>query len=485
MTLLLDPPAAQPRVATRASRALGSLPACAVLLDLVLIVATCLVAVLARGGLEVLEPASGVPHSLAVTGPLLVATWLIALALVGSHQREIFGAGSDEFKRVVRGSTITAAAVGITCYLAKYDLSRGFFILAFAVGVPMLLVGRVALRVALRSARSRGALAERVLLSGTAVHVDEIATVLAREAYLGYRVVGALTDDGHQFTPGGVPVVGHVDDVHHAVRELDADVLFMADNSFGSSARLREIVYDLESDDVAVLVAPGVADISGRRVKMRPTGGLPLIHIEKPQTAGATRWAKRSFDVVGASMLLLAFAPILAMAAFRIWSHDRGPVFYSHTRVGKDGVGFGCLKFRTMVQNADALHAELVAAQGCDELLFKVKDDPRVTRPGRWLRKYSLDELPQLLNVLRGDMSLVGPRPQVAGEVALYRGHMQRRLLVRPGMTGLWQVSGRSDLSPEEAMRLDLFYVDNWSMVQDLAILMRTWKAVVGSHGAY
>ena len=169
---------------------------------------------------------------------------------------------------------------------------------------------------------------------------------------------------------------------------------------------------------------------------------------------------------------------MLAYSALRIWAHDRGPVLFSHTRIGKDGREFGCLKFRTMVANAEALVAELRAEAGADALLFKMKDDPRITVPGRWLRRFSLDELPQLVNVLRGDMSLVGPRPQVAAEVAHYEGGMSRRLLVRPGMTGLWQVSGRSDLTLEEAMRLDLFYVDNWSMVQDLAILGRTLGAV-------
>ncbi|WP_139977480.1 sugar transferase [Nocardioides litoris] len=485
MTLIADVRAARLDDVRRRSLALRTLPLVAAALDTLLLAVACLVAAELRGVLDVLDPADAAPPSLPATATMFAGVWLAALVALGAHQRDVFGAGSDEFKRVARAGLLTAALVGIGCYLAKYDLSRGFFVLALVVGVPLLLTGRVGLRVAVRRSRRAGALRERVLLAGTPAHVDEIATVLRRDTYLGYEVVGALTNDHHHLTPGGVPVVGHVDHVLATVRDVQPHVLFVADNLVGGSERLREIVYDLEDDDVAVVVTPGMADIDGRRVKVRPAGGVPLLHIEKPRTADATRWAKRTFDVVGASLLVLAFAPLLAFAAWRVRRHDGGPVFYSHPRVGKDGVTFGCLKFRTMVEDAAALQDELVAAQGASALFFKVKDDPRITHPGRWLRKYSLDELPQLFNVIRGDMSLVGPRPQVAGEVALYRGHMQRRLLVRPGMTGLWQVSGRNDLSVEEAMRLDVFYVDNWSMIQDLAILARTLRAVVRSDGAY
>jgi exopolysaccharide biosynthesis polyprenyl glycosylphosphotransferase len=328
---------------------------------------------------------------------------------------------------------------------------------------------------------------QSVLLTGTPQHVDEIARVLARETWLGYQVAGVLTNDDSMAgqTPGGLPVVGHSVDVRAIVERLRPDVVFFADSSLGSSAAMRDVVWDLEKTHTQVVVAPSVADISGERVRVRPVGGLPLIHIEKPRALRASRWAKRSFDVVGSAALLFVFSPVLAYAALSVWAHDRGPVLFSHTRIGRDGREFGCLKFRTMVTDAESLLAELRAEAGQDALLFKIKDDPRITAPGAWLRRFSLDELPQLVNVLRGDMSLVGPRPQVADEVALYRGGMARRLLVRPGMTGLWQVSGRSDLSPEEAMRLDIYYVDNWSMVQDLTILVRTLRAVVGSRGAY
>jgi lipopolysaccharide/colanic/teichoic acid biosynthesis glycosyltransferase len=189
--------------------------------------------------------------------------------------------------------------------------------------------------------------------------------------------------------------------------------------------------------------------------------------------------------VVGSLALLTAFAPLFAVAALWIKPHDRGPVLFAQERAGRDATTFRCLKLRTMVVDAEARLAELHAQTGYDGGLFKLADDPRVTRPGRWLRRYSIDELPQLVNVLRGEMSLVGPRPPLPTEVAQYERDTTRRLRVRPGMTGLWQVSGRSDLAFDEAVRLDLYYVDNWSMVQDLAILFRTLGAVLGSRGAY
>ena len=214
-------------------------------------------------------------------------------------------------------------------------------------------------------------------------------------------------------------------------------------------------------------------------------GGLPLIHIEPPTWSDASRWGKRTFDLVGSSLLILAFAPLLAFTALQVKAHDRGPVFFRQIRTGKDGEAFSCLKFRTMCVDAEARLAALHAQTGYTGGLFKMQDDPRVTRPGRWLRRFSIDELPQLFNVWRGDMSLVGPRPPLPIEVEKYDADASRRLHVRPGMTGLWQVSGRSDLTYAEAIRLDLYYVDNWSMVQDLAILTRTLGAVLASRGAY
>jgi exopolysaccharide biosynthesis polyprenyl glycosylphosphotransferase len=470
------------------NRALRFLPSTALTLDLLVITLSLGLAMLARDRLDVFNRSTqNVGDMLGATGPLIIVGWLISIALAGGYQKDVFGAGTDEYKRILSSAFVTAGLIGVGCYLAKFSLSRGFFLMLFLLGIPSLMLGRFLLRRALYQARVRGALLQRTIIVGDAGHVDEIAGVLRREGWLGYQVVGALTPARHheEETPSGVPVLGASEHLLTRVEELNPDVIFFAAGALGSGSEMRKVVWDLEAHDVQVVIAPSVTDISSERVKVRPVGGLPLIHIGKPRTLQASRWAKRTFDVVGSLGLLVLFSPVFAFAMVRIKLHDRGPVFFNQTRVGRDGVEFQCRKFRTMVVNAEELLAELHAQAGYAGGLFKMKDDPRITGPGTWLRRYSLDELPQLLNVLRGEMSLVGPRPPLPREVAEYEADAERRLRVRPGMTGLWQVSGRSDLSYAEAIRLDLFYVDNWSMLQDLTILARTFHAVFGSRGAY
>ncbi len=426
------------------------------------------------------------PHVLLVA-PTVVAGWVGAIALLGGYDRAVFGAGTDEYRRIMNSAFVIAAFIGITCFLLRIRLSREFFLLSIALGSLLLALGRSSLRRIVITMRKRGALLHRVLIVGTEAHIDEVASVLARESWLGYDVIGALTPAGARSrTAGGVPVLGDARGVGAAVHEAHADIVFLAGGAVESAARLRQIAWELEHTHAQLVLAPSLTDVSRERIRVRPVGGLPLLHLEKPRAANAAKRAKRSFDAVGSLLLIIAFSPILLAAAFEVWRHDRGSIIFKQERIGRHGEPFKCWKFRTMVVDAEARLAALHQEQGLQAGVFaKIKEDPRVTRPGRWLRRLSLDELPQLLNVLKGDMSLVGPRPQVAHEVALYDEAMSRRLHVRPGMTGLWQVSGRSDLSLSEAIRLDLYYVDNWSMVQDLAILARTFGAVVGSRGAY
>lgn len=420
-----------------------------------------------------------------VIGPLLIIGWVLLNAVFGTYRRDEFGEGTEEFKRVFHASMYAAGFLGIGCYLVHHQLSRGFFVMTFVLGVPALLVGRLMLRRSIRSMRVRGHLRQRVVIAGGPSHVDEIAAVLARESWLGYHVVGALTPAAHQAraTASGIPVIGDAEDPAPAVG--DADVLFLTGGTPRSADDLRQIVWDLEQHHVQLVVAPSVTDLAGDRVKIRPMAGLPLVHLAAPRWSRASGWAKRSFDLLGSSLLILLFSPLLLLAALRIRMYDGGPVLFRQIRIGRDGEAFRCLKFRSMVVDADSKITELQADMGADALLFKMKDDPRITPPGRWLRRFSIDELPQLFNVFRGHMSLVGPRPQVAAEVAMYDDAMRRRLHVRPGMTGLWQVSGRNDLTVEEAIRLDLYYVDNWSIAQDLSILVRTLGAVASAKGAY
>ncbi|MCD2119643.1 sugar transferase, partial [Rhodococcus pyridinivorans] len=241
-------------------------------------------------------------------------------------------------------------------------------------------------------------------------------------------------------------------------------VVVTATETLGSDG-LHDLVWQLEPLETDLVVATGVVDVAGPRIEMRPVAGLPLIHVEKPSYHGAKRSGKRIFDLAFASAALVVLAPVFAVVALLIKLEDRGPVFYKAERIGLDGEPFGMVKFRSMVTNADKMVDRLLAQNEGAGPLFKMKDDPRVTRVGRVMRRFSIDELPQFLNVIRGEMSVVGPRPPLRREVEAYDGRVKRRLLVRPGVTGLWQVSGRSDLSWDESVRLDLSYVENWSMV--------------------
>ena len=466
---------------------LRTLPVTAASLDAAVIAGSLFVAALLRAHIRIFDISAAVPD-VRGTGALIAVGWVAMIAHRGGYDRDLFGAGVDEYKRVVLASALTAGVVGIACYLAKYQLSRGFYLLAFAVGVPALLLGRWLLRKTLQRARTQGHFRQRVLLVGSADSVDDVAHVLQRETWLGYEVLGALTPSTELVveTQSGVPVIGNADEAAALAVDAGADLVLFAGGGT-SSKEMRRHLYALESANVHVVVVPGMTDIARERVSMRPVAGLPLVYLRGPSTLAASRWAKRTFDVVGSVALLLAFAPLLAFLALKVRSHDGGPVLFRQERVGRDGRTFPCLKFRTMGTDAEERLAELVEQLAYDAAngLFKMKDDPRITRPGRWMRRYSLDELPQLWNVLRGDMSLVGPRPPLPVEVASYDVTATRRLRVRPGMTGLWQVSGRSDLSWSETVRLDVYYVDNWSMLQDLTILARTARAVVASSGAY
>ncbi len=463
------------------SRTLSFLRLAAVGADVVCIVTTLAIAGLARDVLPFFAPSSlDYAPRLVQAGPFVALTWVALIALLGGYERTIFGAGTEEYKRVLNASFATSALIGIGCYLARFQLSRGFFLLSLVTGTGLLVAERYAVRRAVKVARARGFLQQRVLIVGTEAHVDEVAGVLARESWLGLDVVGALTaHPTGATTRRGVPVIGAASSTVACALAIRADVVFMAGGAVDSGSELRQIAWALESTSTQVVLAPSITDVARERIKVRPVGGLPLIHLEKPRSASVAAHAKRVFDVTCSVALIVVLGPVFLLAAYQVWRCDHGPVLFRQERIGRNGSPFHCLKFRTMVTDAED---RLVTARSP---FVKSKHDPRVTRPGHWMRRYSVDELPQLFNVIRGEMSLVGPRPQVAHEVALYDDAMARRLRVRPGMTGLWQVSGRSDLPLTEAIRLDLYYVDNWSMVQDLAILVRTFGAVLSARGAY
>jgi exopolysaccharide biosynthesis polyprenyl glycosylphosphotransferase len=422
-----------------------------------------------------------------VVSAVVVAVWVAALEAVGSRHYRVIGTGSTEFKAVLQSALVVLLLICLANFAFKLDVSRRFVLLAVPLGLLALLVSRILWRRWLSLHRSRGLLSSRVLLVGSGETAAHIAAELRRHSDAGYHVVGVLVTDRRESILGlsGLPAFSSVEDLLRAVSECRADTVFITDGHNLPPARLRELSWSLEPGRQHLVMAPSLTDIAGPRIHARPVAGLPLVHVETPRYEGANRFLKRAFDiVVSLSLLLLLSVPLLVVALL-IVTTSKGGVLFAHERIGKRGRPFKMLKFRSMVADADAQLAALLRAQGNgDRPLFKVTDDPRITRVGGFLRRYSIDEIPQLINVLRGEMSLVGPRPQVAKEVALYDNAAARRLFVEPGMTGLWQVSGRSNLDWDESVRLDLYYVENWSLTADLSIMARTVRAVLAKDGA-
>ncbi len=419
--------------------------------------------------------------------PWMVLAWLVILGAHGAYAVRAMGTGPNEFRAVAQASLVTAGMVGMFCYLVQLPLSRGFVLVSFAIGTPLLLAERYAVRKYLHLLRVQGKMLHRVVAVGGPSGIAEIVDVLDRERYTGYQVVGACLPVGAPFDQPDlpVPVVGDTADVRRICEGIGADTVLVARGGYDSSRELRRIAWALEGSDVDLVVVPSLTDIAGPRISMRPVAGLPLLHVEQPQAGEAGGLAKRIFDVAVAAVLLLLLSPLMLAVAALIKLHDGGPVLFRQARVGRTGEPFGMLKFRSMVVDAEHQLSSIARFNESDGVLFKIREDPRITPVGKWLRRYSLDELPQLFNVLRGEMSLVGPRPPLQSEVEKYHDDVHRRLLVRPGVTGLWQVSGRSNLSWNETVRLDLYYVDNWSMLTDLVIMAKTVRAVFGSAGAY
>jgi exopolysaccharide biosynthesis polyprenyl glycosylphosphotransferase len=417
---------------------------------------------------------------------VVVGLWLVVLIAMRAYSSQNFAVGYGEFQLIATASGLSLGVTGFAAYVVQMNLSRGFLLFVFLIGVPLLLLVRYLERSFLSHLRTRGKLRRRAIIVGSASAVDELHRVLRRESWTGYDVLGAcLPETAADDASLDLPALGFVGNVRQVVTAENADTVIVAGGGYSSSQDLRRLAWGLEGLKVDMLVAPALTDVAGPRVRVRNVAGLPLVHIAEPSIDEARGFWKRAFDVAVASLGLLFISPLLLLIALAIKLDDGGPIFFRQERVGVLGHRFRMVKFRSMTTDAEAVMARLTEQNECDGTLFKMKRDPRITPVGRLLRKFSLDELPQLFNVFRGQMSLVGPRPALPVEVETYADHVSRRLLVPPGMTGLWQVSGRSDLSWEESVRLDLYYVDNWSMMNDLVIMLKTVKAVALSSGAY
>ncbi len=423
-----------------------------------------------------------------VTAPAIILLWTALLSGFRTRDPRIAGVGGDEYRRLVTASLVAAAAVAVIAYAARLDIARGYVAIAFPLGLVLLALGRKVVRTVVARRRAQGRQLLDVLLVGDLEDVRYVGRRIAAAPAAGYRVAAVVTDCaavGTEVALGGgtSEVVGGIDDVLDVATSTGVAAVVVAGAIPGGHERLRRLGWQLEGCGVELVVSSPLADIAAGRVHERPVDGLPLMHVETPDYR--CRRGKRLLDVVGATIGLVVLSPLLVAVALVIRLDDGGPVFFRQRRVGRGGQEFSILKFRTMCVDAESRIAELAAANEGSGPLFKLQRDPRVTRVGAFLRRTSLDELPQLWNVLTGSMSLVGPRPALPSEVAVYEDFADRRLLVTPGMTGLWQVSGRSDLDWVEGVRLDLHYVENWSFVHDLVILARTIPSVLRSRGAY
>ncbi|KQQ21258.1 sugar transferase [Rathayibacter caricis DSM 15933] len=431
-----------------------------------------------------------------VVSVVLSIAWLLALQVFDTRDRRIIGTGYVEYRRIVDSTIWLFGIVAIVAYLLQIQLARGYIITALPAGILLICVGRLVWRSWLTRERKQGRSANQVVLLGSRASVLHTARELRRGTEAGYKLVGAVST-----SPGGADALHGeteldglavhsftgIDGVRAVMDATGADTVVVTSSDELAPQRIRELSWTLEPGREHLVVAPSLTDIGGPRIHTRPVAGLPLIHVETPRFDGRQRFAKRLFDIVASTALILLSAPVLIVVAILVRTTSPGPVLFRQERIGLNGATFEMLKFRSMVVDAEARLAALAAQQRAEgnSVLFKMAKDPRVTKVGTVLRRFSLDELPQFLNVFRGDMSLIGPRPPLAREVEQYEAHVHRRFLMKPGITGLWQVSGRSNLSWEDTVRLDLYYVENWSMTGDLIILFKTARAVLARDGAY
>ena len=426
---------------------------------------------------------TGTYLALSLTLPVL---WIAAIWLAGGYDVRFIGTGPEEFRKVLIVGVSLTAAVAIFSYAINLELSRGYVVIALPSVTLFDLLARYSIRKRLHRRRASGQCLLNVVAVGHELAVANLVTELHRDHYHGLTVVGAcVARPGECDEVVGVPVYGGLDDITAAVKAFGADTVAVLSCPEMDGVRLRGLAWELEKTGTDLCVSPALLDVAGPRTTVRATAGLTLLHVDHPQLNGARLVLKGLFDRCAAAAALILLAPLLAVLAGAIWLHDRGPALFTQVRVGKDGHAFRLYKFRTMVVDAQQRRVQLLASNESDGVLFKLRRDPRVTAVGAPLRRWSFDELPQLFNVFLGHMSLVGPRPALPGEAEKYADHVRRRLVVKPGLTGLWQVKGRADLSWDESVRLDLRYVENWSFALDLQILWKTISVLLRGSGAY
>jgi exopolysaccharide biosynthesis polyprenyl glycosylphosphotransferase len=428
---------------------------------------------------------------------ILVASWLLLLWLFGTRDSKIFESGTTEYARVIQASATLFVAVTLTSFFFAITLSRSYLLIVFPLGTLLILVARRFARRYLMLQRSKGLSVTPTLVIGEVESVNSVLRELHKRPDAGLNVV-AVVLYGAPGSPLADPAkvafpvelvtnCSSVAQIIELVNSIDVGYIVLAEAQNLTAADIRELNWQLDPVGHELIFVPKLLEVRGPRLHARPVLNLQLIHMDLPTYLGAGGVVKRVGDFVMSLFGLIVLSPLMIGTALAIWLEDRGPIFFIQERVGINGTPFRIFKFRSMRTDAERILEELSKSSRTvgNEVLFKMKNDPRVTRVGRFIRRHSIDELPQLFNVLIGNMSLVGPRPPLPSEVSAYESHVHRRLLVKPGITGLWQVSGRSELSWEESVKLDLDYVENWSIITDMQILLRTVRVVLFGVGAY
>lgn len=435
----------------------------------------------------------GSTHYYALAGLLLTIAWMTSLQSFKAHRLGSVAVGMQEYKIMVYSGLMLSGFVGVLIVLTGQESLKIFLVLSLPLGLSALLASRWTWRQWLGLRSRSGYALSNVLVYGQPADAPFAIRQISKKSGPAYRVVGVLMDgaadpeaeqDIRKVDPV-LPLLYDTGSIEQEIQRLHADSVVVAGPLPGGNEALQQLGWRLEGTGTRLIVASSLIGVASRRVRTSPMDGMPLLHVELAKFTGTRYFFKRAFDIVFSLLALLALSPVFLLIALLIRRDGPGKIFFLQERAGQDGRPFKMFKFRTMVNDAEAQLAALLELNEGAGPLFKLKDDPRITRVGHLLRKHSLDELPQFLNVLRGEMSVVGPRPPLFTEVETYRGHTHRRLLLKPGVTGLWQVSGRSNLEWDESIRLDLYYAENWTVLSDLRIIWRTFRVMIKPDGAY
>ena len=421
---------------------------------------------------------------------VIVPLWVMFLAIAQLYDLDSVTWGLSVSGRVTRALSLGVVALILGTYLAKLPgLSRAWVLLTWTSAIILVLLARGAVMLIVTWARQSGRLLVPTLVVGSNAEAADILRVLRADRTAGRVPVACLASSqaeqlGMDFVAGDVPIIGTARDLASVMDTEHIDVVVIASSAFEHDVVARMIA-ELRTADADVHISSGLFEVLTSRVIVTEVAGVPLITVKGISLSKGNVLAKRIFDLAVALLVVLIGLPIWLVIAAAVKLSSKGPILYTQERMGLHGRKFGMYKFRSMYVDADTRLSDVLSANEATGPLFKMKDDPRVTSVGRWLRKFSLDEFPQILNVIKGEMSLVGPRPPLEREVSGYSLHDWRRLEVVPGMTGLWQVSGRSSLTFDEMVRLDLFYIENWSVSLDITLIFRTIPAVLFARGAY